>query len=102
MEQSQVLHSDADGRDNAASNPSLLPGVTPSPHASELEIDSEVRIMEHPVLEGTRVNIDAAQIMPPIIHTGVNYRFRYLCLDCDCLYSLFFSGFRNLWDEKPK
>jgi len=99
MEQSQILHSDADGRDNAASNPSFLPAVTPSPHASELEIDSEVRKMEHPVLEGTRVDIDGAQIMPPIIHTGVNYQFRYLSLDCD---SLFFSGLRNPWDEKPK
>ena len=48
MEQSQILHSDADGRDNAASNPSFLPAVTPSPYASELEIDSEVRKMEHP------------------------------------------------------
>jgi len=101
MKQSQIFHSDAGDRDNAASNPTFLPGVTPSPHASELESNSEVREMGHPVLDGTR-NIDGAQIMPPIIHTSVNYQFRYLCLDCDCLYSLFFSGLRNPSDEKPE
>jgi len=94
MEQSQTLHPDADDRDNAVSNPSFLPGVTSSSHASELQIDSKPRTVDHPVLEGT-VNIDAAQVMPPIIHTDVNSQFRYLCLHCiHCSFQA--SGIRGM------